>query len=90
MKDGAAAVNVRALLRRRRPLLQGRRALLGGRCLLLVNSRTLLEQTRRAFIQVGFGSELVGSWRGCGWKWSSSSRGSLRIRPCCSCCAVER
>ncbi|EOD29864.1 hypothetical protein EMIHUDRAFT_233434 [Emiliania huxleyi CCMP1516] len=32
----------------------------GGRCLLLVNSRTLLEQTRRAFIKVGFGSELVG------------------------------
>lgn len=32
----------------------------GGRAIMVVNSRTLLEQTKRAFLRLGFGTEMVG------------------------------
>ena len=32
----------------------------GGRALVVVNSRTLLEQTRRAFLRLGFADEMIG------------------------------
>jgi superfamily II DNA or RNA helicase len=33
---------------------------IGGRALIVVNSRTLLEQTRRALLRLGFGGEMIG------------------------------